>query len=90
MRAISARHILVKTLEEATNIRLQIKDEESFAKLAMIHSTCPSGKQGGSLGVFKQGQMVKPFEDAAFRLEVGQISDPVQTQFGYHLIRRST
>jgi peptidyl-prolyl cis-trans isomerase C len=89
MSAISARHILVKTLEEATNIKSEAIDEESFAKLAVQYSSCPSGKQGGNLGMFGRGQMVKPFEDAAFGLEVGQISDPVQTQFGYHVIYRS-
>jgi peptidyl-prolyl cis-trans isomerase C len=88
MSAISARHILVKTLEEATNIKSEAIDEESFAKLAVQYSSCPSGKQGGNLGMFGRGQMVKPF-DAAFGLEVGQISDPVQTQFGYHVIYRS-
>lgn len=89
MSAVSARHILVKTLEEATNIKSEVVDEESFARLAVQYSSCPSGKQGGNLGMFGRGQMVKPFEDAAFGLEVGQISDPVQTQFGYHLIYRS-
>lgn len=89
MSAVSARHILVKTLEEATNIKSQVNDEESFAKLAVMHSTCPSGKQGGNLGMFGRGQMVKPFEDATFDLSVGQLSEPVQTQFGYHLIYRT-
>lgn len=89
MSAVGARHILVKTLEEAVDLKSKALDEESFAKLAVLHSTCPSGKQGGNLGVFGRGQMVKPFEDAAFALEKGQISEPVQTQFGYHLIYRS-
>jgi peptidyl-prolyl cis-trans isomerase C len=89
MNAVSARHILVKTLEEAVSIKSKAINEESFARLAVEHSTCPSGKQGGNLGTFGRGQMVKPFEDATFSLEVGQISDPVQTQFGYHLIYRS-
>lgn len=89
MSAVSARHILVKTLEEAVDIKSQAKDEESFAKLAVMHSTCPSGKQGGNLGMFGRGQMVKPFEDATYSLSVGQISEPVQTQFGYHLIFRT-
>jgi peptidyl-prolyl cis-trans isomerase C len=89
MNAVSARHILVKSLEEAVDIKSKAINEESFAKLAVLHSACPSGKQGGNLGMFSRGQMVKPFEDAAFGLEVGQISEPVQTQFGYHLIYRS-
>jgi len=57
--------------------------------LAAKHSKCPSGKQGGNLGLFGPGQMVKPFDDAARAMEVGKISDPVQTQFGYHLIKRT-
>lgn len=89
MSAISARHILVKTLEEATKIKAEVFDELSFTKLAVLHSSCPSSKQGGNLGMFSKGQMVKPFEDAAFNLQIGQISDPVQTQFGYHLIYRT-
>ena len=88
MDNVSARHILVKTLEEATNLRSQIKSEEDFAKFAALNSQCPSGKNGGTLGIFTRGQMVKPFEDATFGLELGQMSDPVQTQFGYHLIWR--
>lgn len=90
MSAVSARHILVKTLEEAVSLRSQIQDETSFAALAVSHSICPSNKQGGNLGMFAKGQMVKPFEDATFGLKVGEISQPVQTQFGYHLIYRTS
>jgi peptidyl-prolyl cis-trans isomerase C len=89
MSAISARHILVETLEQAQQLKDSIADETSFAKAAVEHSKCPSGKQGGNLGMFNKGQMVKPFEDAAYSLDVGAISDPVQTQFGYHLIFRT-
>ena len=89
MSVVSARHILVKNIEDAKDIKSRIIDEETFSKLAIEYSACPSGKQGGNLGTFGRGQMVKPFEDAAFGLEVGQISEPVQTQFGYHLIYRS-
>lgn len=88
MSVVSARHILVKTLDEALDIKSKIVDEKSFASAAVTYSECPSSKQGGNLGIFGRGQMVKPFEDAAFNLSVGQISDPVQTQFGYHLIFR--
>lgn len=90
MTVVSARHILVKTLEEAVDIKGKLTDETSFAQMAALHSQCPSGRQGGSLGVFGRGQMVKPFEDAAFSLGVGEFSDPVQTQFGYHLIYRTS
>ena len=69
-------------------IREQLLKGGDFAKLAEENSDCPSGKRGGgSLGTFGRGQMVKPFEDAAFSLEVGKISDIVETQFGYHVIR---
>lgn len=89
MSTVSARHILVNTLEEAADLRTKITNEEDFAKSAVMHSKCPSGKQGGNLGIFTRGQMVKPFEDAVYGLDVGSISDPVQTQFGYHLIFRT-
>ena len=89
METVSARHILVDTLEQAQNLRKEIIDERSFVTAAVNHSKCPSGKQGGNLGLFTKGQMVKPFEDAAYGLSVGSISDPVQTQFGYHLIYRT-
>lgn len=89
MSTVAARHILVATLAEAEDLRGKIITEEDFAKMAVFHSKCPSGKQGGSLGIFSRGQMVKPFEDATYGLQVGSISEPVQTQFGYHLIYRT-
>ena len=89
MSAVAARHILVNTLEEAVDIKSKISSEQDFAKMAVLHSKCPSGKQGGSLGMFGRGQMVKPFEEATFQLDIGSISEPVQTQFGYHLIYRT-
>jgi peptidyl-prolyl cis-trans isomerase C len=89
MEPVSARHILVKTLEEAQELHAQINSEEDFAKLALQHSQCPSSRQGGNLGIFTRGQMVKPFEDAVYSLAVGSVSQPVQTQFGYHLIFRT-
>jgi len=86
---INAAHILVKTLAEATELQTQLAAGADFAALASVYSTCPSGKGGGgNLGFFSKGMMVKPFEDAAFATEVGKVSDPVQTQFGYHLIKR--
>jgi peptidyl-prolyl cis-trans isomerase C len=86
---VKASHILVQTLTEAEAIHNKIAAGGSFADLAKEHSSCPSRAQGGDLGFFQRGQMVKPFEDAAFNLEVGQLSLPVQTQFGFHLIQRT-
>jgi len=86
---IRASHILVPTLEQAQQIQQQITEGAEFSLLAQSHSTCPSGKAGGDLGVFSRGQMVKPFEDAAYNASIGSVTDPVQTQFGYHLIQRT-
>ena len=86
---VRARHILVPTLNEATDLHTKVKSGEDFGSLAKQFSKCPSGQQGGDLGVFGRGQMVKPFEDAAFGLDVGGLSTPVQTQFGYHLVQRT-
>lgn len=87
---IKASHILVQSLQEATNLKEQIKNADDFEASARQHSKCPSGLNGGDLGSFDRGRMVKPFEDAAFALNVGEISEPVQTQFGYHLIMRTS
>jgi peptidyl-prolyl cis-trans isomerase C len=86
---VRARHILVQTLAEAMNAHEQITSGSDFGLIAKSISKCPSGQNGGDLGMFGKGQMVKPFEDAAFGLEVGKVSLPVQTQFGYHLIERT-
>ena len=83
-----ASHILVDTLEQATALHKQA-NALNFGSLAQTHSKCPSGANGGDLGMFQRGQMVKPFEDVAFGIDVGQVSGPVQTQFGYHLIQRT-
>lgn len=88
MSSVTASHILVPTLTEAQELLSQYKSGTPFEALALQHSKCPSGTNGGSLGNFNKGMMVKPFEDAAFALEVGQVSSPIQTQFGYHLIKR--
>ena len=86
---VRAKHILVQSLNEAVTLKEKISAGEDFSALAKIHSKCPSGQNGGDLGMFGRGQMVKPFEDVAFGIDVGQISGPVQTQFGYHLIQRT-
>lgn len=84
---IRASHILVKTEEEAKKLYDEIQNGKDFAKAAEEVSLCPSGQNGGDLGFFGKGMMVKPFEDAAFALEIGEISQPVETQFGWHLIK---
>ncbi|RBW55035.1 peptidylprolyl isomerase [Ruegeria sp. A3M17] len=81
-----ASHILVATEEEAKEIKTLLDDGGDFAEMAKEKSTGPSGPNGGSLGWFGKGQMVPEFENAVVALEKGQISDPVQTQFGWHLI----
>jgi peptidyl-prolyl cis-trans isomerase C len=85
---VSAQHILVDQEFEATDILKKIEAGEEFEKLAADFSNCPSGKQGGNLGEFGKGMMVAPFEKAAFELEIGAVSAPVKTQFGYHIIKR--
>ncbi len=83
-----AAHILVETEEEANDLRAQIEGGADFAALATEHSQDPgSGANGGSLGWFGLGQMVPEFEAAVTALEPGAVSQPVQTQFGWHIIR---
>lgn len=86
---VKASHILVKTEDEAKSLLEEIKSgKKTFSEIASEVSLCPSGQNGGDLGFFGKGMMVKPFEDAAFSLkEIGEISEPVQTQFGWHLIQ---
>ena len=83
---VCASHILVPTESDAIKIKSQIKTFDDFKYYAKMYSSCPSGKEGGDLGCFGKGRMVKPFEDAVFNGEIGEVSDPIQTQFGYHLI----
>ena len=83
----SARHILVKTKEEAEKLKQRIEKGEDFAKVAKKHSNCPSGRKGGDLGEFKPGQMVKAFDKVVFKEEILAIHGPVKTQFGFHLIQ---
>lgn len=87
MTQVRASHILVKTLAEIKNLQSQLAGGATFEALAKAHSQCPSGEEGGDLGWFGRGMMVKPFEEAAFKMKVGDVSEPVQTQFGYHLIK---
>ncbi len=84
---LRARHILLASLEDAQVVRQELDAGRDFAELAREKSTGPSGPNGGDLGFFGRGRMVKEFEDAVFSMEVGEISDPVQTQFGWHIIK---
>jgi peptidyl-prolyl cis-trans isomerase C len=85
---MKASHILVSTLEQAQSI-LAEANSLNFASLAQAHSSCPSRARGGDLGEFGTGQMVQPFEQATLATAIGAISQPVQTQFGFHLIHRT-
>jgi peptidyl-prolyl cis-trans isomerase C len=89
MSKISASHILVDQEFEAQDLLKKLNDGVPFEDLAKQFSKCPSGKRGGALGEFEKGMMVKPFEDAAFALEVGKVSGIVKTQFGHHVIKRT-
>jgi peptidyl-prolyl cis-trans isomerase C len=82
----SARHILVKTEEECSQLKNEISNGADFGEVAAQHSLCPSGKQGGELGEFGPGQMVKEFDAVVFSAPVGEVQGPVKTQFGYHLV----
>lgn len=83
---VKASHLLVKTEEEAISLREEIIAGKDFGLVAAEVSLCPSGASGGDLGYFTKGQMVKEFEEAAFSMEVGETSQPIKTDFGYHLI----
>lgn len=86
--SVNASHILVDSEEKANSILADIRAGKiSFEDAARRYSTCPSGKQGGSLGDFARGQMVPEFDQAVFALQEGELTGPVKTQFGYHLIR---
>lgn len=83
-----ASHILVKTEQEAKRIRAELKDEEDdFKEMARSFSLCPSKRQGGDLGWFEPEQMVKEFSDTCKRLKISEISEPIKTQFGFHIIK---
>ena len=93
MYAGSASSSATRSKEEAATqigeLRAQIEGGASFADIARDNSDCPSGAQGGDLGMFGRGQMVPEFETATFAMEVGDLSDVVETDFGYHLIQRT-
>lgn len=83
---VRASHILVATEEEAKRIKKEIAEGKDFGAAAMEYSKCPSKAKGGDLGYFGRGMMVPEFDKVVFDLPVGQVSDPVKTQFGWHLI----
>jgi parvulin-like peptidyl-prolyl isomerase len=89
----SARSTATRSKEEAqtliNELHGKVQGGDDFGALAKQHSDCPSGGRGGDLGSFGRGQMVGPFEDAAFGMEVGQTSGVVETDFGYHIIQRT-
>ena len=84
---VHALHILVKTEEEAFGLLYDINHGKDFGEVAKAKSLCPSGKKGGDLGWFSKGTMVKEFEIVAFSAKLNEVSKPVKTQFGWHLIK---
>jgi len=84
-----ASHILVPKHSQLLEIKKKLDNGEKFEDLARTYSQCPSKKRGGDLGWFSKGQMVKEFEEAVKALKIGEISEPVKTQFGWHLIKRT-
>lgn len=86
MATASARHILVETQDACQDLKDRIEAGNDFAEIAKEFSSCPSGKSGGDLGQFRQGQMVPEFDKVVFSDELNKVHGPVRTQFGYHLI----
>jgi peptidyl-prolyl cis-trans isomerase C len=85
---IKARHILVEQEYECQDLLKKLAEGKSFEELAKSFSKCPSSARGGDLGEFGRGRMVAHFDEAAFALQVNEVSPIVRTQFGYHLIQR--
>lgn len=86
MARASARHILVSDKAQCESLKKEIEGGKDFAAVAREHSSCPSGKQGGDLGEFGPGQMVREFDEVVFSGDLNTVHGPVQTQFGYHLL----
>jgi peptidyl-prolyl cis-trans isomerase C len=86
MTQASARHILVDSEEKCKQLKTDIENGADFAAVAKEHSSCPSSRDGGNLGTFGRGQMVREFDEVVFSAPVGVVQGPVKTQFGYHLV----
>lgn len=86
MARATARHILVDSESQCEALKKEIEAGADFADVARQHSNCPSGEQGGDLGEFGRGQMVREFDEVVFSGELHKVHGPVRTQFGYHLL----
>lgn len=86
MAQASARHILVDSEAKCQQLKDEIEGGRDFAEVARENSSCPSGKQGGDLGSFRPGQMVREFDEVVFSGDLNKVHGPVKTQFGYHLL----
>lgn len=86
MSQASARHILVDSEDKCAQLKTQIENGADFAEVARAHSRCPSGRDGGELGTFGRGAMVREFDQVVFSAPIGVVQGPVKTQFGYHLL----
>lgn len=86
MTKASARHILVATEKKCNELKSKIENGEDFAAVAREYSTCPSSRDGGNLGEFGPGMMVKEFDEVVFSAPLNVVLGPVKTQFGYHLV----
>ncbi len=86
MPRATARHILVDSQEKCLDLKQQIIDGADFADIARKHSKCPSSRNGGDLGSFGPGEMVREFDQVVFSAELNTVQGPVKTAFGYHLV----
>ncbi|QKF81594.1 peptidylprolyl isomerase [Halarcobacter ebronensis] len=86
MARAAARHLLVPTVEQCNELKTRIENGEKFEDLAKEYSQCPSGMNGGDLGVFHKGEMVPEFDTVVFNEAINTVHGPVKTQFGYHLL----
>lgn len=86
MARATARHILVDSREACENLKNQIIGGADFAEIARKYSNCPSGEEGGDLGEFGKGDMVKEFDDVVFSADLNVVHGPIETQFGFHLL----